>query len=96
MGKIIAVSGSRATVGTAVSKIVLIESGNSQLIGVVTAISLNLPAVAKEQGYRAVAYMHLLRDTTIGDGGTARSGGVSEYLTWRAIAHDHSDVGLSL
>jgi uncharacterized protein len=92
LGKIIAVSGSRATVGilptapgaehvrTTVSKVVLIETGNSQLIGVVTAISLNLPPAAKEQGYRAVADMDLMGEITIGDAGTAQfRRGVSEY-----------------
>jgi hypothetical protein len=56
LGKIIAVSGSKATVGilptalgagddvrTTVSKFVMVHSGKSRLIGVVTEISLNLP-----------------------------------------------------
>ena len=59
LGKIIAVSGSRATIGilpgaenarTTVSKFVLIHSCKSRLIAVVTEVSLNVPPAAKEQG----------------------------------------------
>jgi len=93
LGKIIAVSGSTATMGilasglvsaddarTTVSKFVMVHSGQSQLIGVVTEISLNLPQFAKEQGYRAIAMMDLMGEIRPDETGASHfSRGVSEY-----------------
>jgi uncharacterized protein len=93
LGKIIAVSGSTATMGilaagldmaddarTTVSKFVMIHSGRSQLIGVVTEISLNLPTFAKEQGYRAIAVMDLMGEIRMDEAGESHFWrGVSEY-----------------
>jgi hypothetical protein len=93
LGKIIAVSGSKATVGilptalgagddvrTTVSKFVMIHSGKSRLIGVVTEISLNLPPFAKEQGYRAIAELDLMGEIKIDEAGAAQfRRGVSDY-----------------
>jgi DNA helicase HerA-like ATPase len=93
LGKIIAVSGSKATIGilatglsasedarTTVSKFVLIHSAKSLLIGVVTEISLNLPPFAKEQGYRAIADVDLMGEIRIEASGVRTFWrGVSEY-----------------
>jgi uncharacterized protein len=94
LGKIIAVNGSRATLGilpaamgaentrTTVSKFVMIHGGTAQLIGVVTQISLNLPPVAKELGYRAVAELNLMGEIRIGEDDAGRfRRGISEYPT---------------
>ena len=102
LGKIIAVSGSRATIGilpgaenarTTVSKFVLIHSCKSRLIAVVTEVSLNVPPAAKEQGYRAVADMDLMGELATGDGGTEQfRRGVSEYPSIGDVAtHLSSD-----
>jgi uncharacterized protein len=92
LGRIIAVSGSRATVGllestagtqaarTTVSRFILIHGSNSRIVGVVTAISLDLPPAARERGYCAVAEMDLMGEIGAGDGGAARfRRGVTEY-----------------
>ncbi len=93
LGKIIAVSGSTATMGvvaagfntaedtrTTVSKFVMIHSGKSRLIGVITEISLNLPLFAKEQGFRAIAEMDLMGEIRTDEtGATDFWRGVSEY-----------------
>jgi len=93
LGNIIAVSGSQATIGilptglstaedvrTTVSKFVMIHSGGSRLIGVVTEISLNLPPFAKEQGYRAIAEVDLMGEIRIDAAGAETFWrGVSEY-----------------
>jgi hypothetical protein len=93
LGKIIAVSGSTATIGvlptglssaeearTTVSKFVMIHSDRSRLIGVITAISLNLPPFAKEQGYRAIAEVDLMGEIRIdATGAETFWRGVSEY-----------------
>ena len=92
MGNIIAVSGSRATIGvlatalgpddarTTVSKFVMIHSGRSQLIGLVTEISLNMTPFVKEQGYRAIAELDLMGEITADDTGAAQfRRGVSDY-----------------
>ena len=93
LGKIIAVSGSKATIGilpsglssaedarTTVSKFVMIHSDQSRLIGVVTEISLNLPPFAKEQGYRAIADIDLMGEIRTEAGGVHTFWrGVSEY-----------------
>jgi DNA helicase HerA-like ATPase len=93
LGKIIAVCGSKATIGilptglshaedarTTVSKFVMINSGKSHLIGVVTGISLNLPPFAKEQGYRAIAETDLMGEIKTDHLGNAHFGrGVSQY-----------------
>jgi DNA helicase HerA-like ATPase len=75
LGEVIAVSGSRATVGifptvagaenvgdarVTVSKFVLIHGIRSRLVGLVTSISLNQPAIAKERGYCTIAEMDLM------------------------------------
>jgi DNA helicase HerA-like ATPase len=92
LGKIIAVSGSRASVGilpaapgtedarTTVSKFVLIHGRKSQLVGVVTAISLDLAAGAKEQGYCAVADLDFMGEIKPGEAGAPGfRRGISEY-----------------
>jgi hypothetical protein len=93
LGNIIAVSGSTATIGilpsglssaedarTTVSKFVMIHSGRSRLIGVVTEISLNLPPFAKEQGYLAIAEVDLMGEIRTEAAGTETFWrGVSEY-----------------
>jgi DNA helicase HerA-like ATPase len=92
LGKIIAVSGSNATIGilpaglssaedarTTVSKFVMIHSGSTRLIGVITEISLNLPAFAKEQGYRAIAEVDLMGEIRSADGTQEFWRGVSGY-----------------
>ena len=77
LGDIIAVSGSKATIGildislgpddarTTVSKFVMIHSGRSRLIGLVTEVALNLPPFAIEQGYRATAEIDLMGEISI-------------------------------
>jgi DNA helicase HerA-like ATPase len=93
LGRIIAVSGSTATMGVlpagidpeadpraTVSKFVMIHCGHAQLVGVVTEISLHLPQFAKELGYRAIAVMDLMgeiRSDETGEAGFWR--GVSQY-----------------
>jgi uncharacterized protein len=92
LGKIIAVSGSRATVGlvesapgahsarTTVSRFILVHGRNARIVGVVTAISLDLPDAARELGYCAVADMDLMGEIAVGEGGAARfRRGVTEY-----------------
>jgi DNA helicase HerA-like ATPase len=93
LGKIIAVSGSTATMGviaagfnsaedprTTVSKCVMIHSGKSQLVAVVTEISLNMPQFAKEQGFLAVAEMDLMGEIKTDQAGATQFWrGVSEY-----------------
>ena len=92
LGRIIAVSGSKATAGilaialgvdgvrTTVSKFVMIRTCKSRLIGLITEISLNLPPFAKEQGYRAVAEVDLMGEITMDESGASHFGrGVSEY-----------------
>jgi uncharacterized protein len=91
LGRIIAVSGSRATVGlvesaagtqtarTTVSRFLLIHSANAHIVGVVTAISLDLPAAARERGYCAVADMDLMGEINAGEGGAKFRRGVTEY-----------------
>ncbi len=95
LGKIIAVSGSTATMGilassmnaaedarTTVSKFVMIHTGRSNLIGVVTEISLNLPPFAKEEGYRAIAEMDLMGEIRVNESGETQFWrGVSTYPT---------------
>ena len=88
LGNIIAVSGSTATIGilpsglsaedarTTVSKFVMIHSGRSRLIGVVTEISLNLPPFAKEQGYLAIAEVDLMGEIRTEADGEKHSGEV--------------------
>jgi uncharacterized protein len=92
LGKIIAVCGSTATIGilpaalatddsrTTVSKFVMIHSGRSQLIGIVTEISLNMPPFVKEQGYRAIAELDLMGEIDFDEEGVAQfRRGVSDY-----------------
>ena len=67
---------SRATV----SKFVMIHSGRSQLIGIVTEISLSMPPFAKEQGYRAIAELDLMGEIDFDEEGVAQfRRGVSDY-----------------
>jgi len=92
LGNIIAVSGSKASIGipqptldpddarTTVSKFVMIRSGRSRLIGLVTEIALNLPPFAIEQGYRATAGVDLMGEISVDDSGATRfRRGVSDY-----------------
>jgi uncharacterized protein len=92
LGNIIAVSGSKATIGilptglstaedarTTVSKFVMFHSGRSRLIGVITEISLNLTPFAKEQGYRAIAEVDLMGEIRSDTGAQTFWRGVSEY-----------------
>jgi DNA helicase HerA-like ATPase len=92
LGDIIAVSGSKATIGilasalgpddprTTVSKFVMIHSGRSQLIGLVTEIALNLPPFAIDQGYRATAELDLMGEISTDYAGTVLfRRGVSDY-----------------
>jgi uncharacterized protein len=46
---------------------------------VVTAISLDLPAAARERGYCAVADMDLMGEINAGEGGAKFRRGVTEY-----------------
>ena len=82
LGIIADTTGSTATIGilpsglsaedarTTVSKFVMIHSGRSRLIGVVTEISLNLPPFAKEQGYLAIAEVDLMGEIRTEAAGT--------------------------
>ncbi len=93
LGKIIAVSGSRATLGistnlrdgaddsrTTVSKFLMIFSGRSRLIGVITEVSLNVPPFIRDQGYCALAEMDLMGEVKTDGAGVAQfRRGVSQY-----------------
>ena len=96
LGKIIAVSGSTATIGilptglsnaedarTTVSKFITIHDGKSRLIGVITEISLNLPPFAKEQGYLAIAEVDLMGEIRNAASAPEFWRGVSEYPAMR-------------
>jgi len=91
LGDLITVSGSKATIGilpsglskaeearTTVSKFVLIHSGKSRLIGVVTEISLNLPPFAKERSYGAIAEVDLM--------GEIRTDAAGVQTFWRGVS----------
>jgi uncharacterized protein len=72
LGKVIAVSGSTASVamlstalGTdgarvTVSKFVMVHCGRSQVVGLVTGIFWDLPVFARQQGYDAIAELNLM------------------------------------
>jgi hypothetical protein len=89
IGRIIAVSGSKAKIGllalgnddvrTTVSKFVMVYTSQSRLIGLITEISLDLPQFAREQGYRALAELDLMGEITTNATATHFSRGVSEY-----------------
>jgi DNA helicase HerA-like ATPase len=73
LGRVISVSGSKASIGfllvskksshqlrATVGKFVGIASGGSLLVGVITEVSLNISAPAREQGYFAAGNLDLL------------------------------------
>jgi hypothetical protein len=73
LGHILSVSGSRASVGilaasqadaddprVTVGQFVVVRSGDSRLIGVITDVSLTTIAIAREQGYYATAELDLM------------------------------------
>ena len=70
LGHVLAVNGPRSTIGllasdgerlrSTVGKLLEIRSGTSLLIGVITDVSIETPAIAREQGYNATAKVDLM------------------------------------
>jgi uncharacterized protein len=73
VGQVLAVTGSQATIGllerngasfndaqATVGRFLEVATGKSQLIGVITNISIEIPAIARERGYHAAARVDLV------------------------------------
>ena len=93
LGRILSVRGSQATVGlrtarhgdqldapATVGRFLGVRTATSLLIGVITEISIETPAVAREQGYHATAQLDLMGEIKEGESGTPRfQRGVTDY-----------------
>ena len=93
LGRILAVTGSQASVGlvptragaadearATVGKFLAIRSGTSILIGMITEVSVDLPAIAREQGYAAAAKLDLMGEIRRDAAGAPRfQRGVANY-----------------
>jgi len=93
LGRVVSVCGSQATVGLSalprqelnegratVGKFLGIRTGNSLLIGVITNVSVDSPALAKEHGCHSTAALDLVGEISQGDTITGKfHRGVSEY-----------------
>jgi uncharacterized protein len=93
LGRILSVTGSKAGIGlllpsgsvpenarATVAKFVMIRSGRSVLVGLITDVSLQVSAAAREQGYQATALIDLMGEVKIDEGGSARfTRGVTRY-----------------
>jgi uncharacterized protein len=92
LGRVLSISGSQAAIGllavsrgpddprVTVGKFVGIKSGKSLLVGVITDVSLQTSAPAKEQGYHATARVDLMGEIKIRE--TTKPGfqrGVTDY-----------------
>src|SRR5215211_3404134 len=80
LGRVVSVCGSQATVGLSalprqelnegratVGKFLGIRTGNSLLIGVITNVSVDSPALAKEHGCHSTAALDLVGEISQGD-----------------------------
>ena len=93
LGRILSVTGSKAGIGlllpsgsvpenarATVAKFVMIRSGNSVLVGIITDVSLQVSAAAREQGYQATALIDLMGEVKVGESGSAHfTRGVTRY-----------------
>jgi DNA helicase HerA-like ATPase len=93
LGRILSVTGSKAGIGlllpggsvpdearATVAKFVMIRSGRSVLVGIITDVSLQVSAAAREQGYQATALIDLMGEVKVDEGGSARfTRGVTRY-----------------
>jgi DNA helicase HerA-like ATPase len=92
-GRVLSVHGSQAAVGwpptnldgaddacVTVGKFLRIQRGRSRLIGMITDVSVEVPAVAREQGYAATARLDIMGEIREDDAGTPRfQRGVTDY-----------------
>ncbi len=93
LGRVLSVTGSKAGIGlllpggsvpddarATVAKFVMIRSGRAVLVGIITDVSLQVSAAAREQGYQATALIDLMGEVRVDEGGTARfTRGVTRY-----------------
>ena len=66
---------SPATVG----KFLAIRRGQTLLVGVISDVSMEVPVLAREDGYRAAASVDLMGEITDGEGGGRFARGVTQY-----------------
>src|SRR5215475_15742102 len=90
VGHVLAVNGPRSTVGlfesdeakvrSTVGKLLEIQGGKSTLIGIVTDVSIKVPAIAREKGYCATAKIDLMGEIKLGHTGASDfERGVANY-----------------
>jgi DNA helicase HerA-like ATPase len=93
VGRILSVAGSKAGIGlllpggsvpenarATVAKFVIIRSGRSVLVGLITDVSLQVSAAAREHGYQATALVDLMGEVKVDEDGSTRfTRGVTRY-----------------
>ncbi len=93
LGRVLSVNGSQASIGllaplrdmpeegrATVGQFLVVRSGRSLLVGVITDVSIQTLGIAREQGYHTTARLDLMGEIKDADGGAAKfQRGVTDY-----------------